>query len=435
VVDSIFVSGNQYLKTEEILGSIDLAPGDTVSAGVLERERIRLLQAHRTLLKADFLPRPGSRRGSIILEVDVVERKRFSFETGYGYHDTNGWFLTLAGLRVDPLYRTDSMLRLGFRLGFNLTSLDVEWEKPAPVTGGLGANARLFVQNEERRFFGSCGGADPASEPASCSVDGTEWFELRQDIGRVRGEASTLYWVGGTRFSFGIGLESVRPESTFHDAEHSEDVGVEDLPEAIAQDIEETLITGLFLRVNSDTRNDVVYPAAGSVLFFSIEANTTLLGGDQAFTRVVADYRKLIDLGGNRVLAGRLSAGVTSTGTPYYERFAIGGIYSIRGFRELSLSPVSGDDGYWIASCELRFPLITSVAAPPRLSGLVFLDSGMGWRRDDTSTPETVEAAIGYGARLRLPWLGVLGVDVGIPLTEGRTGEKFQVHGALGFSF
>jgi hypothetical protein len=59
----------------------------------------------------------------------------------------------------------------------------------------------------------------------------------------------------------------------------------------------------------------------------------------------------------------------------------------------------------------------------------------MGWRRDDTSATETVEAAVGYGARLRLPWLGVLGIDVGIPLTEGRTGEKFQVHGALGFSF
>ena len=87
---------------------------------------------------------------------------------------------------------------------------------------------------------------------------------------------------------------------------------------------------------------------------------------------------ELVSLGGDLVLSGRLAAGIASRGTPYYERFTLGGIYSVRGFRELSLSSTEGDDGGWIACCELRFPLIPSVGAPPRLSGLAFFRTACG---------------------------------------------------------
>lgn len=435
-LERILINGNRHLKDEDILEAIHLAPGDMVNVEVLERARVRLLDTYRILSRVDFFSRPGSARGSLILEIEVVERKTFSFETGYGYHDVNGWFLTLAGLRFDHLHHTDSMLRLGFRLGFNLVSLDAEWEKPAPVDGGLGADARLYLHSEDRSFFGDCGAENPGTGDAtSCSWSGSEWNEFRQKIVRVGGEVSALYWMGGTRFSFGVRVESVRPESTFYDVDQDENLEFEDFPNALQQDIEQSLITGVFLRATRDTRDDVIYPRSGSVILFSMEANSTILGGDKTFTRIVFDSRKLADLGGDRVLSGRLSAGITSWGTPYYERFTLGGIYSIRGFRELSLSATAGDDGYWIACCELRFPLISSIERPPRLSGLVFFDSGMGWQRGTAFSAENLEAAVGYGVRLRLPWLGMLGLDVGIPLSEGRTGENFRVHGALGFSF
>jgi outer membrane protein insertion porin family len=130
-----------------------------------------------------------------------------------------------------------------------------------------------------------------------------------------------------------------------------------------------------------------------------------------------------------------LKAGITSTGTPYYDKFFIGGIYSIRGFRELSLTPPEGHDGYWLAGLEYRVPLIHSGSEPPRLAGLLFADAGQGWIRDDPLTASTIEAGVGYGFRLRLPWLGMLGLDVGVPLTEGTTNDRYRVHAALGFSY
>ena len=435
LLEEILVSGNKRLTEEDILGTIQITPGDTIDVGVLERERLRLLDARSILKSAGLFTRPGSRRGTVILEVEVVEKKAVSFETGYGYHDVNGWFLTLAGARFDQLFKTDSQLRVGFRLGFRLTSFDAEWLKPAPLDGGLGANARFHVQSEDRSFFGDdCPGGNGCGASGSCSRDGSGWNEFRQEIGRVGGEVSALHWYRGMLFSLGLHAESVKPESTFIDPDSDEEYEFEDFPGDLSGDIENTVLTGIFLRVTRDTRDDAIYPRSGSVALISLEANNTFLGGDEVFTKTVFDSRGLLDLGRDRVLSGRLSAGITSTGTPYYERFTLGGMYSIRGFKELSLSPAAGFDGYWLAGCELRFPLIPSIDKPPRLAGLVFVDTGMGWRRDDPCS-ENLEAAVGYGVRLRLPWLGMLGIDAGIPLSEGRTGENFRVHGSLGFSF
>ena len=83
----------------------------------------------------------------------------------------------------------------------------------------------------------------------------------------------------------------------------------------------------------------------------------------------------------------------------------------------------------------LIFSLFKRLSCLWTLAGLVFVDAGFGWRRGESLTSSDIEAAAGYGVRLRLPWIGTLGLDAGVPFTDGRTGDRFYVHGALGFSF
>ncbi len=430
-LEKINITGAEEIKPQLIISTMKLQAGDTVTTKRLERERQRLLGIHYLIENLVFSTRPGKRRGYVIVDIMVEERESLSLETGYGYHDVHGWFLTLLGLRVEPALGYHSHLNIGVRLGFRLSGVDARWKREPPPDGGFGVAAGVHAYNQERLFFGS----GPSGE-GETGWEGEGWREFEQKINRAGGEISLRYSTGGPeKFALGIRAESVTPDSSFMDVEPDRQRFYRELPPSLKTGTEKTLITGVFFRLIRDTRSHVIYPEGGSLIKLSIRAHNTALGGDELFSKVTMDFRKHVGLGNGRVLSGRLSCGAVSRGAPFFERFSLGGIYSIRGFRELSLSPPVGHDGCWLACGELRFPLIPSKEEPPRLSGLVFLDAGQGWLRGRPLSLSGVESAGGYGFRLRLPWLGTLGVDVGIPLSKGNTGDPFYIHGALGFSF
>ncbi|MEZ5357707.1 MAG: BamA/TamA family outer membrane protein [Candidatus Zixiibacteriota bacterium] len=431
-LEHIVVDGNSRLSDSAIIATLELSPQDTVNVAVLEEARLRLLNGQPLLRTVDFSTRPGSQRGLVILDVAVVERKAVIFETGYGHQDTYGWFLTLLGLRIDPAAANGTEFRFGLRLGFHIAGLDGQFERRGKPYG-FGFGGKFHIYTQEQIFFGS--EAAPTVWEAPGDSDYTRAF--RQKIERSGAELYLLYTLrDSTRFTFGFHAENIRPESTFVDSEVGKDLVFTDFPISLRTDIKKTVKTGLVFRAVRNTRDRQGYPQSGSFSLLQMQYNSTAFGGDVNFGKAECDVRKYIGLGNWCVLSSRLSAGIVSKETPYYERFFIGGVYSVRGFRGLSLSPPSGSDGFIIANEEFRFPLIASAGdAPPRLTGLVFVDAGIGWERSKPFRSSDIEAAAGYGVRLRLPWVGTLGLDVGVPFTDGRTGDRFYVHGCLGFSF
>ena len=425
-LESIEIRGAQRTPQELILRHLTLESGDPITADALEADRQRLL-ATDYFSDVQFFTRPGSERGAVVLVVDVTERGPLSFETGFGYHDLYGWFLTLGGLRFDNLFGVESELRVGVRLGYRLGGVDVEWAQALALDGRLGLGARLHAYGTNQRFY--------AQAPMGSTYTGEDvWREFQQEISRAGAEV----WVGyGDRqsvsFSFGVRAESIDPDSSFEDFESDQDFGAGAFPEAMQDDIGKSLQTGFFLRVVRDTRNTPVYPSAGTFARLTMEANNTFLGGDEIFTRAEGDVATHVHIRDGWVACARANAGLTSSGTPYYDRFYLGGIYSIRGFAEWSLSNPGGDDGFWLANAELRWPLAGANPQLPRVTGLVFVDTGQGWRRDGGTSD--VSAGAGYGMRVRLPWMGTLGLDVGLPLTDARTGDSYRLHWAIGFSF
>jgi outer membrane protein assembly factor BamA len=431
-LEDIVVVGNSHIADSAIIGTLGLGSHDTVNVAILEEARLRLLKEYPLLSAIDFSTRPGSRRGFVILDISVVERNRLIFETGYGLHDTYGWFLTLLGLRVEPAVAYGTEYRLGLRLGFHIAGLDGEFERRAKP-GGFGLGGNFHIYSQKQIFFG--GETAPTSWDAAGAGQYTR--EFRQKIERSGVELHALYMSrDSTRFSFGFHAEGVRPESSFVESDDGQKYEFDEFPALLRAGIRKTAITGLVLRVVRDTRDRPDYPRSGSFAMLQAQSNSTFFGGDETFGKAEGDFRKHIGLGNWYVLSGRLAGGIVSKGTPYYDKFFLGGVYSVRGFRELSLSPPSGSDGFIIASNEFRFPLITSTAnMPPRLTGLLFIDAGIGWERGKILKWSDIEAAAGYGVRLRLPWIGTLGFDVGIPFTESRTGDKFYINGCVGFSF
>jgi outer membrane protein insertion porin family len=429
-LESVEVNGNHRASDEVVRRHLGLSPGDEVTVEVLESARLRLV-ATDYFSSVEVYTRRGSVRGAVVVIVDVVEHGNPVFETGFGYHDLNGWFLTIIGMRFDNTLGADSRTRIGVRVGFRLSGLDADWTRPVSDDGRFGVAVRGHVYEFAHRFFG----AGPEAQPAPWRGDG--WYGYRQSITRSGGEAALVYHASrDTRLSFGVSAEYIKPDSTFEEnSDREKKFKYEDLPASLKPDLEKTTVTGFFLRAIRDTRNDPAYPTAGSFARLTLDINNSLLGGDEIYTRAEVDLRKHFHLGGGWVLSSHACGGITSSGARYYERYYLGGTYSIRGFEDGSLSDTGGDDGFWTVNQELRWPLAGRAGNAPRLCGLVFFDAGQGWRRGESFTASDVESAAGYGMRLRLPWIGTLGFDVGVPISRGRTDEPFRAHGSLGFSF
>ncbi len=367
---------------------------------------------------------PGGERGTVVLVVDVEER-RASFETGFGYDDLDGWFLTLLGLRVDNSFGTESRFRLGYRFGFRISGIDAEWDQTLRPGGAYGLNLRGYLFQRHHLFFGS-GPTD--------AWGGTGWNRFQQSIGNAGIEGSVRRDFGrNARMWVGLKTRAVVPDSTFNQQGKDDDIGFDDLPDELKLDNDDNVLSGPFLRGVLDTRDSDNYPTQGWFGIFKFEATHNQLS-DKFYTKTTLDLRKHFSLGKHHVWSTRASGGYIADGAPYYERFYLGGNYSIRGFEEWSLSETDGDDAYWLINSELRVPLTAVRGEQPRLTGLLFLDAGQGWSRRVGSTGDVYVGA-GYGVRLRLPWIGTFGIDAGIPLTDSRTGDPFWVHALLGFSF
>ena len=66
--------------------------------------------------------------------------------------------------------------------------------------------------------------------------------------------------------------------------------------------------------------------------------------------------------------------------------------------------------------------------------GLAFADLGTGWDPDLPSLDQSA-ASVGYGFRVRVPWIGPLGVDVGKPLSASPVDEAFRVNLSIGWTY
>lgn len=428
-LEMVRVSGNRRIKDDIIKSHLGIHPGDAVDIDAFEKSRLRLLDTGY-FESVDMSTRPGTNRGDVVLVVDVEERGLASFETGFGYDHVYGWFLTLLGVRFDTPFGTDSRIRLGWRLGFRISGLDAEWESSLSRDHPVGLGVKVHAYNERHLFFGSGPNDGWTGTPAD---------RFQQTIARAGGEFGVRYRISSTtRASVGIAGESVDPDSTFWQSRNGEDQRYDftEMPTSLQGDVEKTAINGFFLRYMRDTRDYPDYPSSGSYTRIGFHGNTKALGSDAVFTKTQVDASKHVSLDDRAILSGRASGGFITDTAPYYDRFHIGGIYSIRGFEEWSLSPTDGDDAFWLVNTELRFPLTFSQrTVQPRLVGLVFFDAGQGWQRDEVVRADDIQSAVGYGLRLRLPWLGTFGLDAGIPLTDGTTNDNYRIHASLGFSF
>lgn len=423
-LEAVEPQGNRITESSVIRGYLGLEIGseldqDAILAGI---ERLRATGFFESV---DFYTRPGSRRGAVVLVVEVVEigpQLRF----GTGNSDLDGWYLIPAELNLDNAGGYGERAALQLRLGYRLAGLYAHYLR------GVGPHEELFWGARAHAFGLNQVYFDNGIEYAQPVVRGGADVH----VGRKLGGAWSLSW--------GLKVEAVAVDSTgtvwhadrLDSVESGDEIEFEDLPAAVAASVGSYARSAWHTELVLDTRSSrrrAGTPESGFWGRLQVEAVRQDIedGESDYFAAANVDVRAYRKLGAG-VLAGSARGALVGAEALFPDRYFLGGLYTVRGFPSAALSDPGGDRGVWFGSLEYRAPLLGS-AVRPRLAGSVFFDAGGSLvgdsRRDD------IAAGAGWGLRLRLGDSWYLGTDAALPLSVSPTGESFHAHLSLGWRF
>ncbi len=422
-VVEVEIEGAWKTRDSVVLELLDLRPGDDLDPVTLMRGRERLLRSG-FFYEVEISSRAGEARGEVILELSLRERHRPYLDTGFGYRDSGGWYLNLLSLRSENTLGLGDRTTLGFQLGFRTAGLSLESWLPLKVDSSLAMRLRLSALSEDRLWY--------EEEPGWDGLFDEYRLGLKHSLAEL-----ALEWRpwAPARFNVGIAGVTTEPKEEGRNRDRDASIPLGDMPAPILEAREQALLHGLTLGMRMGEGGMDGMP--GHSMHLAGRVVSEALGAGSDFQRWTLAMGSCYRIFGQHDIALGLRAGHIAGEAPWYERFHIGGSYSLRGFRDHSLSPLSGHGSFWTASGEYRFPLTSSQRT--RLSGLAFLDMGRGYNlvedQDYEIDYEALQMGMGYGIRFEIPWAGVLGFDVGFPVTRGVTGESTWYYLTLGHSF
>jgi len=411
VIENITIEGNTKTKDYVIFENLPFYTGDSLNENEIV-QGINHLNSLEIFSNVTMQPKPGGEPGKLDLRIIIEERYWPHFRFQGGYSELDGWYLTPVSLNMDNIFGYGNFISLDLTLGDRLTAINLNYINPNIFDSDLDFITKL--SNRALNFVHY--------------IDDKRWilpviqgsvfvgFRSREEFFR--------------NFTFGFDFYTTKTD-TFAWRYNSDD-RLYEFPYEFGDQIGNTKKGAVFsISFKYDQRDQSYYPASGWWLGSRIEFSDTQLGSEVNFTKFTVDIRKYNQFFGNLVAASRLKFGLMSFDAPFYEKFYLGGPNSLRGFEDRSLSPLSGGNQIYQAGIELRFPITQKNFPKHFLSGVVFVDTGTDVHTKEMFKIKTLDSAYGFGLRLRLPFIGIVRMDIAKPMN----GEEKRIQFSLGHTF
>lgn len=387
---------------------LGLRVGDAIGVDELVAAR-RRLQSSGWFEDVQVFTRRGSRPGAVVLRIDTVLDERVRMETGLEHEPFAGWDFTVIGARAHHALGPASTARLGWKLGPRRSMLEADLELRRIASTRLGLLVHAEGGGEVWNAF--------VEDDLYTQVIERGAFELGLRM-RLTPRWNATLWAGAS---------SADPR----EIEQREGIVADPPADLVGPQQDRAEFSDLALHVTYDAR-DLAQPwRQGLWSTFRVRGSSARDG--PSFWRARTAVRAALPLPAEQSIAMRFDAAWSDPSTPYYLRPVFGGQGSVRGFREASLSGGRGARGMVAAALEWRVPVLPRSQPDPRVHGALFVDTG-SWV-DSEGEVRDWSTSVGWGVRVRMPWIGRVALDVGVPLTATATGDPFWVHGSLGFGF
>jgi outer membrane protein insertion porin family len=369
-VGRIEIFGNQRTRDKVIRREMKLNEGDVFSGSLL-RKSYRRINNLNFFEEVVLEPKPDPERKTLDIDIKVKERQTGFLSVGGGYSSVDR-FIGMIDLTQGNLGGRGQYIKLksefGSRSSFYEFSFTDPWflDKPVSFTTSI-FNTRREYTNYNKRASGFMFGF------------GKEFRE---------------YWKANISYSF--------EKATIFDVE-------ETASDIIKEQEGSRTTSSVSASLARDSRDNFLDPHTGSRNVLSVKYAG--IGGDNKFFRGGVDSTWFVPIGTTTLaFRGRYgyATGLFGEKLPLYERFYVGGIYTVRGLGFGQAGP-KAEDGAPIGgtkriifNVDYTFPLISAV----RLKGVVFFDAGTAY--DDHVK---LRYTTGFGVRwispigpLRLEW-------------------------------
>lgn len=188
-------------------------------------------------------------------------------------------------------------------------------------------------------------------------------------------------------------------------------------PKTVLPDTFQGVTNGIKFQFMADYRDEFFNPARGVYVLPRIEYAGGIFRGDNHFVRISVEERSYVPLLKN-TFAHRVVVGIIlpTNGIAPYEKYYLGGQYTVRGHPERSFGPDSlGEERYGNVMANLN--LEYRIALPKNFGLILFFDVGYVNNSIDIKHTDFMKAGAGFGLRYYTP-IGPVRCDMGFPIGE-----------------
>ncbi|PKL51503.1 MAG: outer membrane protein assembly factor BamA [Nitrospira bacterium HGW-Nitrospira-1] len=390
-IGRIEISGNTKTRDKVIRREIRLAEGDTFDSLKLKRsyERINNLNFFDTV---EMVPKPKYEEKAVDLDVKVKERPTGFLSVGGGYSSVDK-FIATVDLTQGNLFGKGQYIKVKGELGTKSSFYELSFrdpyflDTPYAFSTGIYQTTREYIEYDKK----------------------ATGFYL--GLGKSLAE----YWRTDVSYNY--------EKATIHNVDAAASAIIKDQ----AGTKTTSSITPSLVR---DSRDNYLDPSKGSRN--SAVVTFAGLGGSNAFIKGVLDSTWYFPLGETAFMfRGRFgyAKGIFNKTLPLYERFYVGGLYTVRGLDfgkagpkdPVTGEPIGGSEEL-VFNAEYIFPLLPDM----KVKGVVFFDAGNAY--EDFHNFGSLRYTSGLGFRwispigpIRLEW----GYNINKEIGEGSSKFEF----------
>lgn len=409
-INLVEITGNTKTKDRVIRREMMVRPAQTFHRSVLMRSLRDVMQLNYfSNVVPDVRDLPS---GDIDLTIKVEEKPTGQVSAGAGYSGQDKLVGTF-GLGIPNFRGNGQNVSLNVDFGSRRNSVSLSFTEPwfmgtPTLVGGeiFNLNRRWYDDFTEGRRGGSVRVGRRLRWPdnyckayLSYRIEDTRYFDFSDSYHEDNGE-TVIDPYGNQRYiSNESSLESFNEKWM--------------------------LTSAISFTVERDTRDLPTFATSGSRMFYTGEVSGGILGGSWDYYKHLFHVSKYYPLFWGSAIVGRFQFGYISSHNnddiPYSERFSPGGVDTdgtVRGYKDASLSPRSssgtilGGISEAVYNLEYQLPIIKG-----QIYLLAFADAGNSWiSKKDIRPFSDLYYGTGFGFRLVVPGVGVIGFDFGYAL-------------------